>query len=143
MITIAFYKGRAGHPWHRLQDWAVRVVTGSVYSHCELIEGRAATGRSYLCYSASGRDGGVRAKEIWLDPAKWDLATVSAPRAGARIRAVMGARYDYHGVFLVQLLGLRYHHPSRWFCSELLAYVLGYQRPHRLSPGALARDLGL
>lgn len=143
MITIAFYHGRADRLWHRIQDRAVRFVTKSRYSHCELIAGEADLGEMQTCYSASGRDGAVRVKRMVLEAEKWDLLHV--PRGAdlplARIHAVMGAPYDYKGIFLTHVLPLGRHHPDKWFCSEIIAHALGMPDAHQYTPGDLARIL--
>jgi hypothetical protein len=58
-----------------------------------------------------------------------------------------GAKYDWLGIFLSQAVKLNRQHPSRWFCSELVAHILkeggGYLRhkPHQYSPAGLFRQL--
>jgi len=139
MITLAFYKGRASNPWHRFQDGVIRRVTGGVYSHVELIAGSASLGAEHLCLSASGRDGGVRAKVLTLKPAHWDLVELINPQSSAVrfIRDRIGARYDYRGLILSQVFALGRHSADRWFCSEICAAALGLPNPQRLSPQML------
>jgi len=136
MITLAFYKGRASNPWHRFQDGVIRRVTGGVYSHVELIAGSASLGAEHLCLSASGRDGGVRAKVLTLKPAHWDLVEQSNPRATAEqiIRDRIGAGHDDRGLFPSQVLAPGRHSADRWFCSEICGAALGLPNPQRLPP---------
>ena len=139
MITLAFYKGRADDPWHRLQDAAIRLATRGQYSHVELISGSAEHGEAALCLSSSARDGGVRAKRIALKPESWDLVELRIDQAGPAqfIQSRIGARYDYAGVLLSQVLAFGGHDKARWFCSEIIAAALGLPNPQRLSPQLL------
>ncbi len=125
-VTIAFYKGRANKFWYRIQDAAVRLATNSIYSHVELIEGRAHLDQSYLCLTASGRDGGVRAKNIYLRPDSWDLKFVpcDATYATRFITDRIGLKYDYKAILLTQLINLGVEDPTKWFCSEIIAAAL-------------------
>lgn len=59
MITLAFYKGLATDPWHRLQDAGIRFATRGRYSHVEFIDIPVDfvldIGRPVYCLSSSGR----------------------------------------------------------------------------------------
>ncbi|MCV6548538.1 MAG: hypothetical protein OIF56_14870 [Cohaesibacter sp.] len=133
MITLAFYKGRGG-----LFAALIRFATRSKYSHVELVRGRPAYGQTALCFSSSERDGGVRAKEIMLDPDKWDLVTFPSPplRAIDFVKSQSGRGYDWLGIVLSQILNLNRGQKKRWYCSEICAHALDIQ-PTNLSPGAL------
>lgn len=139
MITLAFYKGRAASRWHRLQDAVIRWATRGQYSHVELIAGPAQLGNVAECLSASGRDGGVRAKRIYLRPEAWHLVEMPevSDELATYILARIGARYDYLGILLCQVLALGRHDPGRWFCSEIIAEALGIPQPQRISPQGL------
>lgn len=139
MITLAFYRGRASRRWHRIQDSAIRRVTGSPFSHVELIVGPCDLGQTALCLSSSGRDGGVREKPILLKPDHWRLVRLNIePEDPARfIRERIGAAYDYWGILLSQALPFGWHDPTCWFCSEICAAALGLEDPQRVSPGGL------
>jgi len=135
-VTLAFYKGRGKSVFQRFQDGIIRRVTRGIYSHVELISGDAALGRVAVCLSASGRDGGVREKRIFLNPESWDLVAMHMD-AGAPcefIRGNLGARYDYAGLMLSQVLAFARHNPDKWFCSEICAAALGFPNPQRVSP---------
>jgi len=138
-VTLAFYKGRASDPWHRAQDAAIRLATRGTYSHVELIPGSITLGDTATCLSASGRDGGVRSKRILLKPTSWDLVPLDIAHKPAAqfILARIGARYDYKGILLSQLVALGRHSETRWFCSEIVAAALGIKNPHRVSPQML------
>jgi hypothetical protein len=139
VITLAFYKGRSSQRWQRIQDAAIRRMTGGQYSHVELIEGRAVLGEVALCLSSSGRDGGVREKEILLKPDSWDLMLLDVDPSGPAefIRARIGARYDYTGIVLSQVFALGGHSKVNWFCSEIIGRALGLLSSQRISPQML------
>jgi hypothetical protein len=135
---IAFYRGRGD-----IADHIVRFATRSPFSHCELIrqEARPRRGDTVRCISASGRDGGVRIKEIRLEGPKWDVYAVPWARedAWARAEAHLGAPYELWSMVISQLFNFRRHTRGRWFCSELIAHALGLSMPHAMSPGDLLR----
>lgn len=139
MITLAFYKGR-GKSWsHRAQDGLIRFATRSPYSHVEMIAGPAEIGAAHMCLSSSGRDGGVREKEITLKPESWDLVAMNsdAEAPAGYIRDRIGAPYDYLGILLSQVFSLARHDERKWFCSEICAAALGIANAQRMSPQAL------
>lgn len=127
LIYLALYKGRG-----RLFNRLIRLWTGSIYSHCELVmpDGR--------WLSASAMDGGVRARRIEQNPEHWELIPV--PWANARLIETVfdrheGAGYDWAGIFLSQLLASGLHSDRRMFCSEFCAVALGFHRSgQRFSP---------
>lgn len=139
MITLAFYKGLATDPWHRLQDAGIRFATRGKYSHVEFIAGAADFGQPLECLSSSGRDGGVRPKVMVLKPAHWDLVRLAIDADGPAdfIRSRIGAGYDYTGLLLSHVLAFGRHDEDRWFCSEIIAAALGLSNPQRLSPQLL------
>ena len=96
MISLAFYKGLATDPWHRVQDAGIRFATRGKYSHVEFIAGSSDFGQPLECLSSSGRDGGVRSKVMVLKPAHWDLVHLAIDADGLAnfIRSRIGARYD-------------------------------------------------
>ena len=135
---IAFYRGRG-----RVMDHVVRFATRSPWSHCELIrqETRPRRGDTVTCLSASGRDRGVRIKEITLEDGKWDIYEVpwAPPETWDRAAAKLGQPYELWPLFLSQLFNFRRHCRDQWFCSELIAHALGLSMPHAKSPGDLLR----
>tara|TARA_R100000789_G_scaffold79866_1_gene75154 strand:+ start:170 stop:637 length:468 start_codon:yes stop_codon:yes gene_type:complete len=135
-VTLAFYRGRGNTVFKRFQDGLIRSVTGGIYSHVELISGTALLGQFSVCLSASGRDGGVRQKHILLAADSWDLVLLpmDAEAPCQFIRDHLGARYDYAGLMLSQVLAFGRHNPDQWFCSEICAAALGLPNPQRVSP---------
>lgn len=133
-MQIAFYKGPAKGLVNKLGRLLVCVGTLSRYSHCELvIQG--------VCYSASARDGGVRAKQIDLRSGHWDVLPVLGADADAALawfEAHRGQPYDWVGVlrFALPFLPQR---QGKWFCSEAVAAALGHTDTAGVTPGALWR----
>jgi len=136
---LAFYKASG-----KTSDRVIRWVTQSPYSHVELILSPSRPDNEdkvRLAFSSSGRDGGVRTKKISFDPNSWDFIPIEwadDQRIQAAIKSQAGCRYDYLGLALSQLLNLRRGSPSKWFCSEIIAWVLDLPFPSALSPGDLA-----
>jgi hypothetical protein len=133
MLQLAFYKGPATDTWHQLAHRVICWVTGSPYSHVELVIDGA-------CCSASPRDGGVRGKRIDLASGKWDVINVpghSEARAWDWFCRHNGHAYDYAGVlrFVLPLLPSR---RNQWFCSEAVAAALGLPTADLWTPGMLA-----
>lgn len=141
MITLAFYKGRGDGLWIRLQDWAIRFATRSIYSHVEMISGRAELGQEAECWSSSGRDGGVRKADITLNPDHWDLVELADEPDDLtdfiKTRAFPKKKYDYIGILFSQVFSLGRHSPDKWFCSEICAAALGIPNAQRMSPQSL------
>jgi hypothetical protein len=134
---LAMYKGPATGWRNKLGHWAVCFFTASRYGHIELvIDG--------VCYSASFRDGGVRAKVIadLETSGHWDLFRISADRdlALARFGADGPKPYDWLGMLRVfPLLRWLPRIDGKRFCSEEVAWMLGHADPETLSPAAVLR----
>ena len=162
-IYLALYKGRKsgigiGALTARLQDWLVRRATGGIYSHCEIAvldeinqypahivqsDGGPAP-IMYACFSASARDGGVRAKIMPLPSEKWDLIelpTTILRYLYADYMGTHGSGYDWLGILSFPLgrYSACFQRRGKWFCSEWCAHVLGYGEPHRISPNTLTK----
>lgn len=140
MLTLAFYKGSG-----RFDDRVIRWVTRSAFSHVEMLERppalRVDGARFGQSWSSSGRDGGVRGKDIVFGAGRWAFLAVPWAPAGAldTLRAELGKPYDFLGLVGSQLVNLRRHRAGRWFCSEICAHALGLDAPQELSPGGLYR----
>lgn len=137
---VAFYRGKG-----TMADKIVRMATRSPFSHCELIQCEVTPrrGDTVTCISASGRDNGVRIKEIELKAEKWDIYAVpwAPPDTWQRAEAKLGEPYELWSMVISQLFNFRRHERGKWFCSELVAYALGLNMPHAKSPGDLLRDI--
>lgn len=137
---VAFYRGSG-----RFEDWLVRRVTRSAFSHVELIRAdrRPRLGDEVTCLGASGRDGGVRIKRITLEPAHWRIYEVRWAREETWDRAAskLGQPYELWSMITTQLFNFRRSKRNCWFCSELVAYALGLSMPHAYAPGDLLRTI--
>lgn len=137
---VAFYRGNG--TW---MDWVVRKATRSPFSHCELIRASVPPrrGDTVLCISASGRDNGVRIKEIELKDGRWDIYAVPwAPEdAWERAASYLDQPYELWTMVISQLFNFRRSNRGKWFCSELIACALKLNMPHAKSPGDLLRSI--
>jgi hypothetical protein len=130
-MKVAFYKDRT----HFL-DAAISWWTKGSYSHLELVFDQ--DGKT-ICASSSPRDGGVRTKEIELDPEHWDIIELKGYDESAAAEWFVnhdGAKYDFAGLFGFVLSPLP-EDRSKYFCSEAVAYALGYKDAWRFSPNSL------
>lgn len=123
MLVRAAFRYGDGRVFSR----AVTFLRGGDSAHCEVAW--AWSGQTHSCVSASFVDGGVRRKDIEMPPEKWRIYEVPAaidPQLWYERHA--GAGYDALG-----LLGILWprlgHGRRRWFCSEVLADVLGLRQP--------------
>ena len=143
MIRVLFYRARGD--W---RDVAIRALTGSAYSHCELVApGQAELPSEFRdetlilkTIAASKRDGNaVRLKDLHMKQDHWDeLRFPGDPgEAWDLALAEVGKPYDAVGAVLSATLFAR-PRAGRWFCSELIAYAAGYIEPWEFSPGMLA-----
>ncbi|MEN9926645.1 MAG: hypothetical protein RL268_2771 [Pseudomonadota bacterium] len=105
-------------------------------AHCEV--SGTWDGKAHECVGASFLDRGVRLKVIDMPPEKWRIYEIDRP-AG-----VVASWYDRHAgddYDVLGLLGFLWRpirgRGRRWFCSELVADVLGLQEPHRYDVAAI------
>lgn len=111
---IAFHKDADG-----LTEKAICWYTKSKYSHCELIiDG--------VWFSASGRDSGVRTKDIVPQNGHWDYIRIKCSDDEIdklkKLQATEnGKKYDYTGLWMSQFFKTSIHKEDRWFCSEICA----------------------
>lgn len=142
-IYAAFYKYKRPITdlqslWYWIADESIRYFTKGIYSHCEIaVEQEDGT---YICYSSSFREKGVRKKVIdILDTTHWDLIDVSDKLTTEAIETLyestVGMKYDLIGAIGV-VLRLK-DRKNKYFCSEWCAEVLGYTRPFDVSPNDL------
>lgn len=135
-MQVAFYKGTQSG----LQGLVNRVVrwwTGGPFSHCELVFSDA------ICASSSLMDKGVRFKQIDVSTDDWQLIDVGGDESAARawFEANVGKPYDLSGDFGFVWRPLRSSR-SRFFCSEAVAYSLGFPEAYRFDPNTLSCILG-
>lgn len=139
-IYLAFYSGRKSinkpvDLLYRLTDWFIRFMTTGKYSHCELAVKIKNTDQ-YLCYSSSGRDGGVRVKTMSFDN-KWTLIDVSNFTNSDDIQQyhflTESAKYDYVGCIGTVLPFVKCK--NRYFCSEWVYNALMFSINKRVETG--------
>lgn len=137
-VYLATYKGT-----HKgivgLINIAIRLLDKAKYSHCEICIGHPFESAVY-CYSSSGVDGGVRAKNMKLSPDKWDiteLPLVDEQSVLDLYKATVGDKYDFWGVGRFAFPFFLRESKTRWFCSEWAGRAIGIPEPWRFSPQAL------
>jgi hypothetical protein len=137
-VFLASYKGtHAG--WQGWINRCIRWGDKSMYSHSEIGLG-VPFDEVTTCMSSAGVDGGVRAKDMKLNPEKWDalpLGWLTEEQVRAHFDATQGRRYDYWGVGRFVLPFVLREHESRWFCSEWCAVAMGIDQGWRFTPGTL------
>lgn len=142
-LTFAFYKAQ-GTKLNALIRW----WTDSSYSHTEVRIPRMGN------FSAGTRwQDGWKVRKAYFDlPAsRWDLVYVPVSEevlenVHAFACPLLGAKYDWLGIFGAQLLPWGIDDRRRYYCSELsckIAQLAGVEttfhlQPHRTSPGDLA-----
>lgn len=140
-IHIAFYLGKKKeNPEARFLDQLICAVTGSRYSHVELVYDYNPYDRFGQCYSSSPREGGIRPQLIDFNTGHWEVFTFSTDLSKSEINKWftqrLDCKYDWFGA-----VGARFpfvkEEPSRWFCSEAVATCLNLPNPHSLSPQEL------
>lgn len=141
-MYLAFYKGPASTLAKTIFHEAVCFKTGSEYSHVELVYALDMFGMG-MCFSSSGRDGGVREKQIDLASGHWDVYDVSEifdsheeAYALDWFMSHLGAKYDYFGLLFFVLL-VRTESKRAYFCSEAVAAALQLREPWKIHPQAL------
>ena len=144
-VYLAFYKKKRKiidfqSFYYRIFDDFTRLVTGGIYSHCELaIENLG----EYNCYSSSNRDGGVRKKRMELPLEDWDLIEITYLVNVRDIvdfyKKTQGKKYDFIGLMSPVLGNL--HDDDKYFCSEWCAEAIGLIFPNKYSPSSLYKYL--
>lgn len=135
MIYVASYKSTQPG-WQGIFNRGIRWLTKSPYSHTEVCIGHPFHG-PVPCISSSGVDGGVRAKTMQLSPEKWDVLPmpwVTEQDVLAFLQKHQGSGYDYMGAGRFLLPFALRDHPIKWFCTEAVAAIAGFDDPWRFSP---------
>lgn len=121
-------------------DVAIRKITRSSCSHCELVFDDCWIGASHTLRGVRKHPGYTEG--LWEH--KWIDCDVEGARAYAE--SMVGMKYDYTGALRLAV-GIIPQAASRWYCSELVAVTLwlaGYRlKKHAVdySPGDLWREL--
>lgn len=137
---------------------AIKLKTSSDYSHVEMIFPQhkiydpVKDRMLSLCFSSYEKEGGVRFKFIHINPEKWDIITIpieeyKIPKLLAYAASLCDCKYDWAGIFGFVLPFIR-QRPTRFFCSEVVVYVLQQTFnkfpeliSHKTSPGDLFKYL--
>lgn len=122
-----------------LVNRAIRFFTKGPYSHSEIAIGNPFDAPA-MCVSSVGTEGGVRAKTMQLNPAKWDLVEqphITPADALAFLEKHRGKGYDYIGCVRAVLPFVSREHADHWFCSEVCAAIIGHPEPWRMHPNVL------
>ena len=134
-IYLASYKGKVAG-LAGIFGAGTRWLTRSEYSHSEACIGNPFDG-SVACVSSSPMDGGVRCKIMQLDQKSWDVEPmpwVSDADVLAFLRENKGTGYDWLAIVRFMFPWMRSQSKAKWFCTEAVASIAGYQDPWRFSP---------
>lgn len=142
-MIVAFYKSNTGNILDKSIDMWSSFIAKLLYrirdnidgfSHVELIFSNG------LSFSSSPRDGGTRFKWIEYDINQWEFLSIDSPYSEEEIynAAVVldDLEYDYLGLFLHEFLPLNIDNQKRWWCSEIICYLLGIKN-YKISPNYL------
>lgn len=131
-MKIAFYKGEGG--W---TDKLIRLWTGGIYSHCEIIY-------EDEWYSSSWYDGGVRRKKITLKPENWDIYNIKTYINEQDFleffERTNHKKYDLKGIFLSQIIPLKSQDSDKYFCSEWCSIIFKLNNT-AINPNKLSEEL--
>jgi hypothetical protein len=125
--------------WQGAVERITRFFTKSIYSHSEISIGNPFDG-AVLCVSSVGTDGGVRGKVMQLSREEWDilpLPTVYPQMVLNFLNDNKGKGYDLIGCVRSVLPFVSHEHAEKYFCSEVVATIIGFSEPWRMHPGAL------
>jgi len=138
-MHVAMYKA-PGLIGNKLIKW----WDGS-YSHGEFVHYEKET-KTTWGLSSSMRDGGVRAKNIIFKKENWDFVDIT--RLGVdgfdafqKTKELQGiVKYDYLGISGFVARPIK-EDPDKMFCTEYLAWLLGWTQPWRHGPSAFMARL--
>lgn len=124
-LFLAFY--RADSETSTFLDKTISFIDGSKFSHVEIAV--ELNNGLYECYSSSGRDGGVRKKNINLKDNKWVLYEIpeyllTYDRIVKIYDQENKCKYDFFGLLSTKIEYIKGSN-SKWYCSEYCAYNLG------------------
>lgn len=134
-VELALYKGEG-----QLGNAAIRLWTGRIHSHCELVVGD-------WCYSSSVMDKGVRrkqvglgAEQISLSASNWDRILLPWADGDSIIQyfeATDGDTYGWPSLIFNQVFNRNIPTEHAAFCSEWDARALGLPNASIYNPGTL------
>lgn len=138
MVKVAFFKG-GFYP----SDVVIRLWTLGLYSHCEFLI-------DDVMYGAKQHEGTRAITRHTVDTRWWDyldvpMSSAEKERLKAWCISELGCDYDWRGLVLSQVIGLRREDPEKWFCSEYCTAGLQHigrlpgVKPCCVSPNRLSR----
>ena len=134
-MKLAFYKGK----W----DWTDTIIkrwTWWIYSHVELIFS------NWVSFSASWRDWWVRFKNINYIDNNWDVINLNISKKKEQLifhnaQSKTWMKYDWVWILLSQVLPFNIQDNNKWFCSEIVWYLIWIKYSAILSPQWLYNKL--
>jgi uncharacterized protein YycO len=147
-VTVAFKHELSDKFLTRIKQKMIQKWTGSKYFHVEIIIGDT--------WIEADNSVGVVQHNLRPLSNKYDYVEVRVPdceicmtNVNNFINNQMGAKYDWTGIYLSQILRLGVNKEDSWFCSELVSKILQiyniepflYIAPESLSPGDLFKIL--
>lgn len=129
-MKIAFFKGNT------LIGRMIRFWTRSQYSHTEILLYDYQDG-TYDCLSADYIDG-VRINRLSISLDEWDIIDIDFPISKVHewYSRNYGKGYDYLGLLGFVISPLK-ENKNRWFCSEIVADIIGIKCSSRFNPSIL------
>lgn len=115
-----------------------RFFTKGPYAHTEICVGNPFDGK-VLCVSSDVK-GGVRGEVMELSRDEYDilpLPTVYAQQVLNFLNDNRGCKYDAIGTIRSVLPFVGKCHPTKFFCSEVAATIIGFSEPERFHPNIL------
>lgn len=146
-IRLGFYRKPTKN---KLMHRAIRWWTKSHYSHVQI--------RVAGTWTSAEQEGVIEFKYSKEEHAydRLDYTLECTEEAFAKYlefhEDVLGAKYDYTGIVLSQILPLSVDNPNRWFCSEVVTKILKILgdpkvtkivKPNDVAPGDLAKIYGV
>jgi hypothetical protein len=138
-MKVAFFKGI--HPGvNGIYSRGVRLLTKSIYSHCEIIFSNG------ISASSSFIDGGVRfTSMVEYNDKDWDY--IELPDSFEANAWQWFVEHDDEGYDLLGNLHFIFtvvgDDKYKWFCSEAIGAALGLENPWRFDPGSLYQVLSM
>jgi len=139
MIYLASFKGTSPGV-ASIVDKGIRFICKGKYAHSEICLGNPFD-TPVFCVSSRGMSGGVAGLYLQLSPNDYDLTplpNVTEDSVLTWLKKNDGAEYDFIGVARFLIPFLYGPHPTKWFCSEVAADIIGLQDPWQFNPTTLA-----
>lgn len=123
----------------KLYERLVQILDRSQYTHVEIaVYNDNAT---FTSYSSAASRGGVSKRTLNFDSSYWTLMPIEVDREKLESIYIeeMGCKYDFIGLLSTKITWFG-HSKSKWFCSELCAYMLNIPgKPHNFGINSLYR----